>query len=1248
MTISSYSPFKEGGNHVITSFIERFRERTIIPVSVSVEYLDCESSPLFPDWVNWLKSLFRAYDTPPRMVVLIGGEVWAAYRKCCPENWKDIPVVMGGMKAGFIDYENWSQGQVNSVLDLPSFASTFDDFKVSGYYLKDYFEENIQLIRILQPEVTDIAFYYDDRYDHRFLKAYIESVIHKFPGFKLHYWVGSSLTTSNLLDSLFSYDQNLVALSAGWYSDVNHYSHAYSRLQNELAVHTDKMIYEVMDQDFKTLGNMGGYFVSGVEIGSDLADLAYKVMTEGIGDTPIWELTPSAPRYHLNYATFIRRGFDEKIVPGEVVWHNHPKTFWQEYKTGIVISLIFFLMILIILSLLWRYRWRKEQNYIETNQKLQKLLKAMPDMAVIYDAKERITDIINPNRIILMGFQPEQFIGHTMAEIEKFVPGFTVAARKIGDQVNKAVQGRETSSFNYQINFENKDFYAEMRMVLLDEDKVICFVHDITSRIFVEKEVEKYKNFLQQVIEHLPVGIFVKNVSDNYRYIYYNQGVASFYEKDVNELLGKNDFEIKDPLALQYQAEDQEVLQNDHPISYNREFIDHKGEKHWAVTTKTKLEANDGFLYVLAILVDTTRIRKNEAELESIKNELSIALDAGNLSVWNYDVEKQLFTSLYQRTIAQFGLTYEKADQIVHPDDREKYRSLMNDLIAGKSKRRKEILRFNREGYYQWFETHAVAIPSDRHDKVYRVVGTEKNITEEVRRQQELQESKIKTELVIKSNGILQWDYDVQTEIFSSPTEESLINKSTAKKDFLEWVYPEDVHLVVEALQKVITNQVAAINLQVRIKYPDKDYRWIDIHAIVFQRDETGGVKQITGLGRDITDWKNVTEELILLRDKAEESNRLKTAFLANMSHEIRTPLNAIVGFSNLITQTENPKEIEEYCQVIEANNDLLLQLINDILDLSKIEAGQLEFAYTDVFMSEIFTNLHQIYQLRVKKGVQLICELPEKDCRIQTERNRLTQVISNFLTNACKFTFQGTIRMGYTYLEEGLRFYVSDTGKGIDPENLPHVFDRFMKFDAFVQGTGLGLSICKTIVNRLGGEIGVSSELGKGSEFWFTIPCKVNLMEETGGSVQKVNIVLEQTNSLPTDNASQELILVAEDNDSNYLLLSSILKKDYMIRRARDGKEAVHLYHELHPVLILMDIRMPEMDGLEATIQIRKTDSQIPIIALTANAFDEDREKALSAGCTEYLAKPVNIVRLQELLAQFLHGKGQPEETIS
>lgn len=242
----------------------------------------------------------------------------------------------------------------------------------------------------------------------------------------------------------------------------------------------------------------------------------------------------------------------------------------------------------------------------------------------------------------------------------------------------------------------------------------------------------------------------------------------------------------------------------------------------------------------------------------------------------------------------------------------------------------------------------------------------------------------------------------------------------------------------------------------------------------------------------DITHLKHVEEELRQARAKAENADRSKSAFLANMSHEIRTPLNAIVGFSELLASASTDEEKTQFLEIVQSNNEMLKQLIADILDLSKIEAGTLEFIFSDVDVSQLMSDLEQQFRMRmadVGNQVQIVRETPEKVYRMRTDRNRLAQVVSNFMTNAMKFTSAGSITLGFRPYEEGLYFYVRDTGSGISREKLPHVFDRFVKLEQEKNGTGLGLSICQTIVHKLGGEIGVESEQGKGSTFWFTLP---------------------------------------------------------------------------------------------------------------------------------------------------------------
>ena len=249
----------------------------------------------------------------------------------------------------------------------------------------------------------------------------------------------------------------------------------------------------------------------------------------------------------------------------------------------------------------------------------------------------------------------------------------------------------------------------------------------------------------------------------------------------------------------------------------------------------------------------------------------------------------------------------------------------------------------------------------------------------------------------------------------------------------------------------------------------------------------------LIGIAWDITNLQNIEQELISARVKAEQSDRLKSAFLANMSHEIRTPLNAIVGFSQLLPDADTAEEKKIYSDIINQNSDILLQLINDILDLSKIEAGTFEYVKRPMNLGEACRTVYATHKERVKKDVNFVFDNEKADLQIEGDSNRIMQVITNFITNASKFTYAGEIRFGFERMDKKIRVYVKDTGIGIAPEKVNSIFERFVKLNNFVQGTGLGLSICRMIIEKIGGEIGVDSELGKGSVFYFTIPYEEN-----------------------------------------------------------------------------------------------------------------------------------------------------------
>jgi len=382
------------------------------------------------------------------------------------------------------------------------------------------------------------------------------------------------------------------------------------------------------------------------------------------------------------------------------------------------------------------------------------------------------------------------------------------------------------------------------------------------------------------------------------------------------------------------------------------------------------------------------------------------------------------------------------------------------------------------------------------------------------------------------------------------------------------------------------------------------------------------------------------TKELVEAKNKAEQSDRLKSAFLANMSHEIRTPMNAIIGFADVLVEAEDDEERNECVEVIRSNGKHLLDLIDDIIDISKIEAGMLELNQAEFSLNELMREIYKLFVVdeNVKaKGLNIVVKntLGDGESIIIFDRKRLKQVIINLVGNACKFTESGDIEMGYRLHMNDLYFYVKDSGKGIDLNEQKYIFERFMQgtldHTPGQEGTGLGLAISKAFVKLFKGEIWVESEIGKGSIFYFNLPFVKGFNSTL--TFEKQNLEIMEYNW------KEKVILVAEDVATNYLLVKKSLRKtEAELIWAKNGQEAVDECRQNRKIdLVLMDIRMPIMNGLEATRQIKEMCPEIPVIAQTAYAMDGDRERSLQAGCDDYISKPINLKEFIELIAKFI-----------
>lgn len=497
-------------------------------------------------------------------------------------------------------------------------------------------------------------------------------------------------------------------------------------------------------------------------------------------------------------------------------------------------------------------------------------------------------------------------------------------------------------------------------------------------------------------------------------------------------------------------------------------------------------------------------LRDNKTFLESLFNNLSVAVavrdiqDGLRFLYWNKEAENM------------FGLTREEVMENME------LALASNDMTISMNRNDLEILR--GKGHFSglckftkqdgsplslYVNKRIISHPDGRK----WLLITAWDMTEEQQNVEKLAELNKRLQTIMEVAQMSLWTYDVKKDIITYDGINSIpeimpTGNQCKLMDFLDLISPEMRNDVRRNVSSFLHGDAPSLHEEFTLY---KSFSrtldtpiWLCSHSTVLKYDEEGIPVMLVGANKDISVQKVLEETLLQAKKSAEEASRLKDVFLANMSHEIRTPLNSIVGFSSLLAETEDPSEQAEYSEIIQNNTELLLQLINDILDLSKIEAGTMEFVYKDADMHALFSELEKTTRWRMKDSdVEIIFEDSPQGLVLKIDPNRFMQVVNNFMTNAIKFTRHGSIRFGYRQRENGdWYFYLTDTGEGIPSEKVHAVFDRFVKLDAFKQGTGLGLSICKSIIDRFGGEIGADSQFGVGSTFWFTIPGKKDSRE--------------------------------------------------------------------------------------------------------------------------------------------------------
>lgn len=639
----------------------------------------------------------------------------------------------------------------------------------------------------------------------------------------------------------------------------------------------------------------------------------------------------------------------------------------------------------------------------------------------------------------------------------------------------------------------------------------IIVTQDITEDFNLNHRYDQLYKEKETISESLPIGLALYDKEGNQQFI--NQALASIFGvENIEAHLNRHINLFDDPIIPEHLK--QRIRENDiaeASIEYNLQLASQTAYFESALSESIylnckvrKIRDEQGELQSIMLLIsDATNYERKNQELQEAQLNLNLALEAGEMAAWIYDIKKQMFFTLSGNALAGTGITLEENMKILHPDDRKMQLDLINSVIAGEKEKGIAVFRYlSEDGNYLYYESQI--IPKKKNGIITHLTGTQKDVTEWYQLTEKLKKINRQNNLILNNinSGLVYIapDYKVIWEnvSFIFPKQPDGKRYYEAGKLCYQSARNSDTPCQGCAAMRAMTSkQIEHTELTI----PGGT---IEIYAnpILNAQNEVEGVilriddiTQRKKIQNELETTKNVAiasnEQLIIAKEKAEQSDKLKSAFLANMSHEIRTPLNAIIGFSELLHYATNEEESAEYWKIISTNNELLLTLIGDILDLSKIEAGYIDLVSAHFDIAELFEEQTALFNQKMPDGVRFLCDNPYPSYTVNLDKNRLTQVLTNFINNAIKFTREGTIKIGYSIDDKGLKCYCSDSGIGISEEYREKIFNRFEKLNDFAQGTGLGLSICKAIADAMKGSIGVDSEVGKGSTFWIQIPLK-------------------------------------------------------------------------------------------------------------------------------------------------------------
>ena len=888
-------------------------------------------------------------------------------------------------------------------------------------------------------------------------------------------------------------------------------------------------------------------------------------------------------------------------------------------------------------------------------------LNIIGNIIIALDHKGEIT-LLNKKGHEILGYKQDELIGKDW--FSTCLPGGISKEIKeyFLELISGNVEGQESNE-NEVIRKDGQKRIIKWYNTLVKNDSgditgLLSSGEDITEKKLKEKEIEETKQFYEGIIEGVQDGIWVSDKDD---IIYFaNKAMSNIAGIPVEKIVGKNVLvDFSDETISEFSTYYKRVKDEKIPLWYDAKVVTPLGKETYQngwLIPRLKDNNYDG---IICTIRDITERKKNEFELIDSENRLSTIFNSSNDYQALFECKSNnnfilvAVNEPYIQKAIQYGLDMDRerilgisikeiAANVLLLNEEQQDQLVSNYVKVYETNKKLEFIEDMKIGDNDYYAEISLIPILDSQGSCQYVLYNSHDISEIKHAELEQSITNARHSAMIENIGDV---IAIVDETGTSKYQSSNVEKwfgwkpdELVGKDGWDKMHPDDIEKIQLEFVKVLSKETPS-TVEYRFLCKDGNYKWIELTAV--NRINDPAIEGVLLNYRDISANKEAELQLIESKDKAEESDRLKSSFLANMSHEIRTPMNGILGFTSLLKEPGLSGEKQnKFIGIIEKSGARMLSTIHDIIDISKIESGQVQISTTEINLNLHMQEMFDFFSPEANKNnVQLYFtdRLPEKIEIVRSDIEKLSSILTNLIKNAIKHTHSGRIDFGCNIKEKEskkiMEFYVIDTGSGIPSNRLDAIFDRFVQADIedtqAYEGSGLGLSICKAYVEMLGGEIWVESEEGVGSKFSFTLPY-------IPGGKDEEDIIIEESDSNSIENIKLKILIV--DDDEYVITYLGIVLEDFMreILIAKTGVEAVEICKNNSDIdLVLMDIKIPEIDGYMATRKIREFNKDVFILAQTAYAQYGDRIKCLESGCNDYIPKPIDKERLHEIISK-------------